>query len=97
MARIHNFLREQLSLSVASSSTQTNRYVDLASSTRDQALGFQVPEDHTPAQKAKRKARAGGFPLLLAEDAEKNFRKMIPVTEDMLSEGMAFLEEVGLD
>jgi hypothetical protein len=49
------------------------------------------------AKRGKPQARAADFALLLAEDAENNFDKMIPVTPDMLSEAMSFLDEVGLD
>jgi hypothetical protein len=53
-----------------------------------------APENADPVKPVKLKARAEDFALLLADDAERNFDKMIPVTPDMLSEAMAFLDEV---
>jgi hypothetical protein len=58
------------------------------------AVAQDVPQNVDPTKKVKPKARAEDFALLLADDAEKNFDKMIPVTPDMLSEAMAFLDEV---
>jgi hypothetical protein len=71
---------------------------DQPTSFRSHSLGLQVCEPTTvPVSHEQYKASAENFALLLAEDAEQNFDKMIPVTQDMLSEAMAFLDEVGLD
>ncbi len=94
MANINNFLREQRALSVASFSSQADRSV--ASSPR-RALGFQVPESSAPTKKAKRKARHEGFALLLADDAEKNFDKMVPYTKERRDRVAALMEGVELD
>ncbi len=95
MAKISNFLREQRALNVAPSPSQVDRAVD--SSPHRRALGFQVPEAVVPVKKIKRKARAEDFALLLADDAEENFDKMIPVTKERIDRARALLEGVELD
>ncbi len=95
MAKTTNFLREQRALTVASFPSQVDRAVD--SSPHRRALGFQVPEDAAPAKKTKRKVRAEDFALLLADDAEKNFDKMIPATKERRDRIAALLEGVELD
>jgi hypothetical protein len=95
MAKITNFLREQRALTVASFPSQVDRAVD--SSPHRRALGFQVPEDVIPAKKIKRKARPDDFALLLADDAEKNFDKMIPATKERRDRIAALLKGVELD
>jgi hypothetical protein len=56
-----------------------------------------VPQNTAFTRNVKHKAQAEDFALLLAEDAEHHFDTMIPATQDILSEAMAFLDEVGLD
>ncbi len=95
MARINNFLREQRDLTVTAFSSQVDLAAD--SSPHRRALGFQVTETAVPAKKVRRKARAEDFALLLADDAEKNFDKMIPVTKERIERARALLEGVELD
>jgi hypothetical protein len=95
MARINNFLREQRALTVDSFPSQVDRAVD--SSPHRRALGFQVLEAAVPTKKIKRKARPDDFALLLADDAEKNFDKMIPLTKERVERARALLEGVELD
>ncbi len=54
-------------------------------------------ENADPAKTVKLKAQAEGFALLLADDAEKNFDKMIPVTKERIERARALLEGVELD
>jgi hypothetical protein len=56
-----------------------------------------APENADPAKKVKLKARAEDFALLLADDAEKNFDKMIPLTKERIERARALLEGVELD
>jgi hypothetical protein len=63
-------------------------------------MGFKVTKDAGSAKKAKafqRKSRAEDFVLLLADDAEKNFGKMIPFTQERGDRIAGLLEEVELD
>jgi hypothetical protein len=66
----------------------------------DRPMGFKVTKGAGSAKKAKasqRKARAEDFVWLLADDAEKNFGKMIPFTQERRDRIAALLEEVELD
>jgi hypothetical protein len=96
MVRTNNFLRDQRELSVVAVTPQVDIHEPLQHSSHSRALGFQVPEDIAP-RKAKRKARAEDFALLLADDAEKNFDKMIPLTKERMDRALALLEGVELD
>jgi hypothetical protein len=98
MARINNFRQELIGLDGVNPSNPVNRSVPSVSHS-DLSMGFKV--DGTGAAKktkaSRRKARAEDFALLLADDAEKNFDKMIPLTKERVERARALLEGVELD
>jgi hypothetical protein len=99
MARINNFRREMVDLCVVNPSAPISRVAHSAHPV-DRAIGFRVTEEVGSTKKpkaSKPKARDKDFALLLADDAEKNFDKMIPATKERRDRIAALLEGVELD
>jgi hypothetical protein len=96
MPRTNNFLQEQSSLGVFDHHSQGATMP--VGSMRQQPMGFQIPSTDEKGKKAtKRRAKVEDFVLLLADDAEKNPDKMIPLTVDRMNRATALLEGVELD
>jgi hypothetical protein len=98
MARIDNFRQELIGLGGVNPSSPVHRPTPSVSHS-DRSMGFKVEATgSTKKTKAsRRKARAEDFALLLADDAEENFDKMIPATKERRDRIAALLEGVELD